>query len=275
MATIKEVKNYLLDNKEPIIENTSVTFNGKTFPSSGQAVYMAGGPNSAKSTFINNQLLIDAKIMDVDNISRLYILMLRKIINDPSVSDKIKEQYLFPFEGKLPDFSDPDDVELIHSYTTKDKQYFNEYMKNILKNTKKVLHNIVIDTTGVNINKTIDTVALLKQLSYETTLVWVITDINTAIYRNTNRSRRVNVNYLIDTHKRILNEFPEAITNGEFKDFDNIWVAFSYNIDATKPYKDKYKDTVFPLKKNSDGSFNIEAKVLMQIMKVINMSGEE
>lgn len=274
MATIKEVKDYLLDNKEPIIENKSVTFNGKSFPTTGQAVYMAGGPNSAKSTFINNQLLIDAKVMDVDNISRLYISMLRKIINDPTISNEIKEHYLFPFDGKVPDFTDPNDVEIIHNYTTKDKQFFNDYMRNILRNTNKVLHNIVIDTTGINIDKTINTVALLKQLSYETTLVWVITDINTALYRNANRSRRVNINYLVDTHKRILNEFPAAISSGAFKDFDHIWVAFSFNVDESKPYKDKYKDTVFPLKKNSDGSFNIEAKVLMQIIQVITINGE-
>lgn len=272
MATLKEIKDYILENKEPIVENTSVTFDGKTFPRFGQAIYMAGGPNSSKSTFINNQLLVDAKVMDTDNISRLYIALVRKIVNDPDVDEKVKDSYLFPFDGKVPDFSDPDDVELIHNYTTKDKQFFNSYMKNILRNTKKNLQNIVIDTTGINIDKTIDTVSLLKQLSYETTLVWVITDINTAIYRNSHRSRKVNVDYLVDVHKRILHEFPEAITNGEFKDFDNIWIAFSYNIDESKPHKEKYKDTVFPLKKNSDGTFNLEAKVLMQIIKVISCS---
>jgi len=265
---VNRISNIIFASINVIEENSAVTFDNKQFPSKGWAIFTAGGPGSGKSWVIKQQLLIDAKIIDIDDIKLSYIKWLKKIFTDPGVDDKTRADLLSYFGGKIPDPRNSKDMEKLHHLVTNQKQFFTHKLKNFLRSSGKGLQNFIIDTTGNRTQEIIKSAELFKSLGYKVSIVWVITNIDIAKERNRNRERVESEEYLIETHNKIMKSIPEAILTGKFKYIDEFWIVFN-NRDVSgfnTDFRSKFKDTAFKLKKVGD-SFELDRDLLLKIVK--------
>jgi predicted kinase len=271
-----KISNIILASINAIEENSAVTFDNKAFPSKGWAIFTAGGPGSGKSWVIKQQFLIDAKVIDSDDIKLFYIKWLRKILADPNVDAKTKADLLSHFGGKIPNPRNPEDMERLHYWTSHQKHFFTHMLKNFLRSSAKNLQNFILDTTGNNTQEIIDSAKIFKSLGYKVSLVWIITNIDIAKERNRNRERVVSEEYLIKTHNKIMNSIPKAITSGQLQYIDEFWLVFNNtNVsDSTVSFREKFKDTAFKLKKNGN-SFELDHDLLMKIVKESGIEPDE
>ena len=134
-------------------------------PNIFKAVFMAGGPGSGKSTIAGK------------TVGGLGL----KAIN----SDDAFERYLEK-EGlslKMPDSETiPRDIERSRAKKVTASKKFHAIRSRL---------GIIIDGTGHKYDKIVGPAAMLQQLGYETSMVFVNTSLEVALYRNENRPRSV------------------------------------------------------------------------------------
>ncbi len=261
---VDRISNILLASLNAIEENSAVTFDGKAYPKDGWAIFTAGGPGSGKSWIIQKQFLIDAKVLDTDNIKEYYIKMLRNKLNDPNIDAKTKANLIGPFGGKIPNLKNPRDSERLHYYTKK-RHFFTHMLKTFLRSAVKSHQNFIVDTTGNNIEEVFMNAKAFKSLGYKISIVWVVTNVDLAVQRNMTRSRHVDEAYLRSTHENLAKNIPEALLNNKFKLFDEFWIVFN-NEDKSKAsdFKSRFKDTAYKLEKVGD-SFIITDEIVEKI----------
>lgn len=185
-------------------ERAVVTFDGRANPREGWACILSGGPGSGKGFSFDNQVLIDGKIIDVDELKRLYSLV-------------SEEDW---------DFNNPDDVFQLHKII-KAKGWKHDLYNNFF-NANDRLGNIIFDITGKTLSSLKTYTSMCKDIGYKTSLVWVVTNRMWAMFRNMNRDRVVPEDVFHEIH----NLLKDSIFN--FLDINNIgnildecWVIFS------------------------------------------------
>jgi tRNA uridine 5-carbamoylmethylation protein Kti12 len=128
------------------------------------------------------------------------------------------------------DLSNPEDNYEILNYTyntTDPKNRTIKLLKLLLSNSKNQLPNIIFDTVdlvikgiGNHVKLMTDLINLAKASGYDTTLVYVKTDINIALQRNMNRERKLDNDLVIKYHNSVNKSFDIL-----FPLFDNVWLV--------------------------------------------------
>jgi dephospho-CoA kinase len=243
-----------------LLENKVVTFNGKTYPKYGHAVTVTGGPGSGKTYMSNTSIPIDAKTMNIDDIKEIYVKLLkRKLATLTNEADK--EELLRPFGGHIPDFKNPKDNSVMHEFIT-DKAYFKKLQEQFFNSNMGKLPNILLDITGGNFTKLQEYQSFLKGLGYYTSIIWVITDIEIAKQQNKNRDRTVDEEFLINAFSNTKDSMWKA-AHLPLVNTDEFWILFTH--------QKQRNDTAIPLKKQSDGSFDIPEDLKLRIERQLNM----
>ncbi len=196
-----------------IDEASAVTFNKKSYPKEGWAVIMAGGAGSGKGFVISKSVLIDAKVIDVDNIKKMYNKLISKKEGLP--------------EGKLKwDLKDPKDVAELHRII-KEKGWREDVVNQFFTSNNK-LRNIIFDITGKSASTLTNYTKMVKDLGYEVSLVWVVTNREVAIVRNLTRDRVVPENQFHAIHNQVNDTIlPFLKDPNTSKNVDEAWVVFS------------------------------------------------
>lgn len=227
-----------LISEEAINEANSVTFDNKTYPKDGWAVVMAGGAGSGKGFVIGHQVLIDAKIVDVDQMKNLYNIM----------------------QGGKYDLTKPEDVHKLHLEIDA-KGWKDKVVANFFASAEKTgkIPNVVFDITGKSVSSLERYTMMAKEMGYKVSFVWVVTNRNVAIVRNLMRSRVVPQNIFHQTHNQVRDSiFP--FLKGDFARFvDEAWIVFSGDMDievsndqVNPTVRDELKGKAFKLVKMGD-----------------------
>lgn len=255
-------------NAHAITENTYIAINNQPYPDFGVAVVMTGAPASAKSSVVKNQLLVNGKVINIDDFMLLYLAWVDWRY-DRTTDEKERRKMLKPFKGrKLPkeekDLTS-EDVEIAHNATGsrgrieldeygkpewdeefddwKRVGYDKEAMYTFLdanRNARK-LPNIIIDMTGKNERKLIELVNRLKEMNYYTVMVTTVTSRDTSIKRNLERDRSVPTEVVEKIFDEVWQTVPRVLKNGALANLDEAWLTFSedftFNIDKTMTFQ--------------------------------------
>lgn len=243
-----------------LLENKVVTFNGKTYPEYGHAVTVTGGPGSGKTHESNTSIPIDAKIMNIDDIGDIYIKILKRKLSILT-NEEDKEELLRPFGGHIPDLRNTQDSTALYEFIS-DRKYLNKFQLQFFNSNMGKLPNVLLDVTGGNFIKLQEYQAFLKGLGYYTSIIWVVTDIEIAKQQNKNRTRTVDEEFLINAFSNTKDAMWKA-AHLPLVNTDEFWILFTHQ-------KERNNKTV-PLKKQSDGSFDIPEDLKLRIERQLNM----
>lgn len=192
-------------------EGTRVTFGGKSFPREGWACILSGGPGSGKGYLLGRHILIDGKVIDVDDLKEWYAKLSK---------ERLDMEY---------DFSDPRDVAELHRIIS--NKGWKHDLYNMFFDANDKLYNIIFDITGKSTSSLERYIGKCKDLDYKVSLVWVVTSRTWALFRNLNRERKVPEDIFHSIHNRLKSsifEFLESSTSASL--LDEVWVIFSGDI---------------------------------------------
>lgn len=254
---LKEETKIETETKTEIIDEASVvTFGGKTFPTNGWCVILAGGPGSGKGYQQKQSIMIDAKVFDVDALKSLYV----KAANKGLLPDKRKY-----------DFKNPQDVADLHQLI-KDKQLDKMNTVKFFKDLGK-LPNIIFDVTGKNVAELKSTCEQVKKAGYKTSLVWVVTNRDVALIQNLTRPRVVPQDIFHKIHNAILANLPAFIKTDAANYFDECWILFGTTKKLPKNMtpeeaKELHDNRAFKLTKNGEG-FEISEELSTRLYDIL------
>ncbi len=180
-----------------------------------KAVFMAGGGGSGKGWVSSNMFAgVGLKVVNSDNV-------LEAFAGDPTLRAKFKDlAALRPGEtydlGKNADMMSPDIQKLIRPKAkVVASGRMGLYMKGRL--------GLIIDSTGRRMGSVQKTKKLLEEAGYDTAMVFVDVDIETAQRRNLMRARKVDPGVLTKAHKEIRGNIPnfESMFGSKYLRIDN------------------------------------------------------
>lgn len=260
----------LLTDSQSILSDKSVKFNNMVYPKSGWAVFIAGGPGASKSSTIKNQLLIDAAVLDCDNILNYYVKRIKIMIDKNILSDDEENEIQNIFQSQKIDITNPQINNTLYEQINQKKSLFVKKLINFIQVHEKYLENIVIDSTGNNTQAMWSTAKILKEAGYKLSFIWVVSSIKEAINRNNKRDRRVDIDYLIEVHRNLLTILPKELESNNLEMFEEVWIVFSYDIsNFSMSFNEKYANTAIKLDK-VNGSFHIPIKLKRKIIVLMN-----
>ena len=159
------VNSYIAGGKTRTTDDADLNLEeGINDPGIFKAVFLAGGPGSGKSFIVGNTGLtsLGLKVVDVDGV-------FEKALKKAGLETTPKD--IFSPKGQ--------EIRGKASTTTKNRE--SVYLKGRL--------GLVLDGTGKDYNKITTQAKLLKTLGYETAMIFVNTDLETALGRNKKRPR--------------------------------------------------------------------------------------
>lgn len=253
-----ETTNESFFEMEPIDEAKTVTFGNNTYPKANWAVILAGGSGSGKGYVISHKIAIDAKIIDVDQLKKLYTIAAKK-------GKTIKDDRDY-------DFKNPEDVGALHDIV--DKKAYKEKIEDMFyaSHVNGNRPNIIYDITGSKADKLKNLGKMLKDMGYQVSLVWVLTNRQVAMMRNLCRARVVPAEIFHETHNKVnQNVFP-FLQSTDAKYYDEAWVVFNSS-DSLKELsaeekKDFDKESVVKFAKKGS-SFVIPDGVWERVMRTL------
>lgn len=267
--------------EELLTEGKVVTFDGKTNPSDGWIVVMAGGSGSGKGFVFDTLVPFHGKKLDPDEL-KPYVIKTSEIIGDKIVFKDGSEINLED-AGIYPpyDMSNPDFVSLIHTHPL---------TKRLKKQQKDTLYraastsdasrrpNIIFDTTLDELSKIEAIVDTYKPLGYKIAVVYVFTPIDTAVNQNASRARKVPKEVLLEIHRGVYKTLPKLLANTKLvSQINEIWVVQQYHVNS----KDKQsladyikKNNVTKLPKNSEGLKYLESEMIEFVEKQLSRIAE-
>lgn len=268
------------NNTDVLLEDTSVKFGSKPYPKDGWAVFLVGGPGSGKSSTGLDRLLINAKIIDSDNINESYLKLLKTLYNSKDTPQEVKLT-IYKRYGNVNNIrldTDAYNKEFAQK-VDEDKQFMHKIVDLYIKSNQHSLSNIIIDSTGNNQEALISTAKKLKSIGYKLSIVWIVTNVAEAVDRNTRRIRKVNVDYLVEIHRNLFNTIPSLLEDKNIVDiFDEAWIIFGENIsNFSKKFSERYANTAFKLDKEN-GIFKMPPDMRDRIVKEVgteNVSSRE
>jgi dephospho-CoA kinase len=156
-----------------------------------KAVIFAGGPGSGKS-FIN-ELIFDGSGAMIVSLDELFEIgsMYNHLFKDPNLTGEIAKIRKLKKQIKAKKVKIPTD-----SYYTPAMQNFRDAVVRTIT-AKRAAHwmngmlPLVIDGTGKNVNKVANQKRFLESIGYDVSMIYVNTDMETALKRNNERERRL------------------------------------------------------------------------------------
>lgn len=255
---IWEDYSYELDSMfDSIDEAKMVTFGGNTYPKFGWCVVLAGGSGSGKGTVRRKFITIDAKVLDVDRLKKLYVAAAK--------SGKIEDTREYNFKN-------PEDVNALHQIVKKrgfkDKTE-NSFFDSINSDRKP---NVIFDITGDDPKKLASIGKKVKGLGYKTSLVWVVTNREEAFIRNLKRDRVVPERVFHATHNDVAKAVDTLLKSADARFYDEAWLVFN-SLDSAKeltPEQQKELENMGAFKLEKSGSsFVVPKEVEMRVHKVL------
>lgn len=203
---------------EKLNEANAVTFDGKAYPREGWALIMAGGAGSGKGFVIGRMVLLDAKVVDVDHMKKMYNIM----------------------KGGRYDLRNPDDVASLH--VELDAKGWKDTTVNLFFSAQKRLNNVIFDITGKSLTSLQRYSRMVKEMGYSVSFVWVVTNRQVAMARNLMRDRIVPQQVFHQIHNQVNDTVLPFLQDTYFSRFvDEAWVVFS---GAAVAEIDKHSTTV-------------------------------
>lgn len=251
---------------ESIDEAKAVTFGNKSYPKNGWALVMAGGAGSGKGSAIARQILLDGKILDVDQMKSVF----SKISATGDLSKKIAKYT----GGREFDFKNEQDVMDLHAIIGVELGLDKKKTELLLKSISSgnFLNNIIFDITGKSSTKLMNIANSVKRLGYKASLVWVVTNRQVAMLRNLMRSRVVGERLFHEIHNQVNDTLLSFIRSDDSKDYDEAWILFSSDSRVSdlsaEEQKNLMNNSVFKLKKSGSG-FEIGEDLLKRIVDVL------
>ena len=232
---------------QEIINEALIVLGARAYPKFGQVVIMAGGSGSGKGFVVDNLLAVQGKIFDVDELKSMAVRM-------PMLKKRIKIEY--GLDVDTVDLRDPKQTAQLHSIMSdigiKDSQQ-QAFTNSVITSPKDRKPNLIFDVTLKDIKKLREITEMVSDWGYEKVnihIVWVISEINTAIKRNSERSRSVPIEILIDIHNKTSNTM-NYIVNGlsgqlaKYMDGDIVFVFNKVGIDNKMEKSDKGGHVIF------------------------------
>lgn len=238
-----------LEVGDKVDERKVITFDEQSRPREGWAVIMAGGTGSGKGVVIDKQLLIDGKIIDVDDLKELYA----------EVSDKNW------------DFSNPEDVRKLHNIIK--AKGWKQDLYNLFFNANDRLENIIFDITGKTVEALTRYSGMCDDLGYKVSLVWAVTNRMWALLRNLRRNRTVPENIFHEIHNLVRDSIFSFLDSDANRFVDEAWVVFSGGMGAVEPESlpdsaEELAGTVHKIEKRGGEFFmseSLKRKILMHL----------
>jgi len=197
----------LEESSNSILFEKLLTF-GKSRPKYDNVVIIMGGSASGKGFILQNLIGIEGKVFDVDALKMF--AMKSAIIKDKILADYNKDV------SKL-DLKNPNEVEFLHDVVDqlglRNKQLNAQLLSTMGSKNKP---NLIFDVTMTSLTKLENLSYYLNQLGYvkeNIHLVWVVTDIETAIEQNNNRDRSVLFDVLKSTHSGVANNVKNILNS--------------------------------------------------------------
>lgn len=258
-----------------VLEDKSVKPGNEVYPDNGWAIFMAGGPGAAKSTAIKTQILFDGKVIDNDHLTDLYYDYLKAQLNSNKTSEVDKSNIIKKY-GDVRTFSKTSSKynDEFRQKVIDNKQLMSKAIKMYIENSGKSMQNVIIDSTGLQTAIMIQTALMLKNIGYNIAIVWVVASINESIIRNMKRGqeggRKVDIDFLVNTHKQLLSILPNQFRNGTFGIFDDAWLIFTDKISFfSDTFNEKYANTAIRLEKRGN-TFMIPPKMFRKIIRMVD-----
>ena len=275
---MKSLTEYILE--QLMLERRVMTFGSDehVYPKNGWCVILAGGPGSGKGYTIENKIMLNARVIDVDELKKQYI---RKYHPKKEGTDK-----------EL-DLHNPEDVSILHGLVD-DKKWKEAIYKIALrqhkvqdfefggyKDAEKLsadkLPNIIFDITGKDPDKKIinGIVKHTKELGYKNALIWVVATRSESIIRNLERDRIVGDEILHDIYNKLAEQMPKFIESkdcGEY--FEDAWIAWASSEDIQNPQYKDIKNAMIKLNKVS-GAFKFDDKIKKKLADYLDVIEED
>jgi dephospho-CoA kinase len=207
-------------NSSILNEDRMIKFNGQLSPKFGWCVIMSGGAGSGKG-YVQKQIMdFDAKVLDVDELKKLYV---KAIKSDKTTLGRNKD-----ITKRDYNFKNPEDVEKLHYATKKYGEEERELVfSGVTATDLRRLTNITFDITGKKPIETIDICERMKSLGYKICYVWVLTNRQEAMVRNLMRDRVVPDNIFHDIHNAVNDAVPKFLQSSDANLIDEAWLVFS------------------------------------------------
>lgn len=197
-----------------INEASKVTFGGMSYPKEGWCVIMAGASGSGNGYMQNHNILIDAKVFDIDKVSKNYA--------NAASAGKIKD------DRRHYDTNNSDDTTAVWKKVRSKQLNWKEENNFFKAMNKEHLPNILFDITGKVPNDIIEKFEKIKDYGYKVSLVWVVANRNVAMDRNMRRGREVAQDYFHNIHNNAAEALPKWIKTEEAGImFDEVWLLYS------------------------------------------------
>jgi predicted kinase len=165
-------------------------------------VVMLGTPGAGKSFIVNTMVNLDNyKIVNVDTERELLAKKMGMNLKDPEQSKKIRE---------------------ITGGTTEDRNRVIRQLKTILSQPRNnnILPNIILDSGGGVPEFITSIIKQANEMGYETSLIYVRTELATALKRNNKRERRLPDSMVKQYHEDVIRSFNVT------KDiYDHVWMV--------------------------------------------------
>jgi len=166
----------------------------------GNFIILMGGPGSGKSMVSKNLInLRNFRIFDVDSERETTAKKLGLDLNKPEENEKI--------------------LYYTHSSTDPKNRTIN-LLRTHLNSVDKKLPNIVFDTVGTHIDLIKELITKAKEKGYVCTMIFVNCDLETALYRNSKRERRLADEVVMNYHDRVKKTFDVLFT-----EYDHVWLV--------------------------------------------------
>ena len=218
-----------------------ITFAGQAYPKFGNVIILAGGAGSGKG-FIKDKLIgAEGYTFDVDALKSLSM-------RTPKLIEKIKKE--FGVDPSALDLKKPDDVAKLHdiigtalNLDDKRKQILFTSIMTAAPDRKP---NLIFDVTLKDLRKLQNITHQVKELGYDNEkihIVWVINDIEIAKKQNTERSRQVPIEILVNTHRGASFTMHDIVNMGnDLKKYMDGDIVFAFNkvkVDSDVAVSDK------------------------------------
>lgn len=262
---IVNFKKFNSINEKLLVPNKSKELNRKY----DNVYILAGGAGSGKDFVLNTMLGIEGKVFDVDAIKENIL----KLVKNGKLKELAKEfaletgRYMFSLKT-----SNQYDVSLLHNFI-KEKGLDNKPILSFLMSQKplKIKSNVIFNVTLKDIDKLKEISDMVTEAGYAKEnihIIWILNSIETALINNANRTRRVDDEILLKTHKGAAMTIKEILSQNEkYRKYADgeIWLmANKAEVDnIVEPYQTK-TGTVFANKKEKQ-HYNVKHFIAVQL----------
>lgn len=224
----------LVESITNLNEDKVVKFNGEVYPKFGWCVIVIGGSGMGKSTTFNKLVPIDARHFDVDEFKndKYYTIFENNDGSHTIHLNVTKDNYNLEENGINPPFTlkNKSFVSFLHEIQ---KPLANKVKSNMFDmgrySKTDRLPNIVFDMTGDELHKITQIVDTAKDIGYKVSIIWVLGDIDQAIYQNAGRARHVDMPIVKKTHSGVINSVEQiSKLSDEIVKIDDFWVILQY-----------------------------------------------